>query len=226
MQIPARIPYSLSVIYPAGLFVGMRIFDLTSGIPVQVTGLAGMVGNVLPLTNIVASHTYVTKFTGADQSRYVFVFNTYVDGTYAVIDYGNPEISRDAYCSFIAPVLVQGLRIEVGCADQPRQIPVTVSQISDANLLLSFFDEQGGVIDVSEATLLQVQVLEADGVTVLSKAATPVAGAPNQALAAFLAADLALLPAGDNDVQIRLTLAGVAYVANLYSAISVEPQIA
>jgi len=221
MQIPARIPYGLSAVYAAGLFVGLRIFDVSSGAPVQVTGLPGMINNVLPAAQIGASSTFVAYFTAVDQKRYVFVFNAYTDGTYAAVDGTKAEISRDAYARVPSPLFVQGVRIVVGCKNQPDQSPVWIAQNSDGNVLLSFFDELGNPVDVSAATGLAFKVLESDGVTILTKVPAPVAGVPYQLLVSLLAADLALLAPGFNDAQVFFSLAGVNYVENLAGALNV-----
>lgn len=119
-------------------------------------------------------------------------------------------------------VIVQGLKVIVGCEDQPDQRPVVFAQNSDGNILFSFFDEFGNIVDVSGATALALKFLQLDGQTVLTKTPTQVSGQYNQLIAQLAAADLALLPPGDNDAQILFTIAGVNYAVNLYSALSVE----
>lgn len=123
-------------------------------------------------------------------------------------------------------IIVQGLKIKVGCESQPDQNPVVVAQNSDANLLLSFFDDCGNPIDVTGATTLQMSFLEEDGTTLLTKSLgsgiTLVAGKLNQAVVAMLAADFALLAVGDNNAQVKLSLSGINYAMNLYYAVTVQ----
>jgi hypothetical protein len=57
------------------------------------------------------------------------------------------------------------------------------------------------------------------------KTATLVAGTINQALVSLLAADLALLPPGENDGAVSFALSGINYVINIYDAIRVNPAI-
>jgi hypothetical protein len=226
MIIPANVPYGLSVSFPAtGLFVGLTIWDVTSGAPVLVTGLPGMVNGVLPMPNIQVSNTYAVNFSGLPNKNYVFQFDVYTDGTYTVINGAYPEQSKSAYSQFLTPVIVNGLKILVGCENQPRQQPVIAAQNSDANILLSFFDEWGVELNITTVALIHMSFLESDELTALVKTATLVAGTINQALVSLLAADLALLPPGENDGAVSFALSGINYVINIYDAIRVNPAI-
>lgn len=124
-------------------------------------------------------------------------------------------------------VIVQGLKIVVGCEDQPDQNPVIVAQNSDGNILLTFLDENGEIVDISGATAIEMSFLEADGSTILTKTLTSgiqlVANKYNQALVSFVAADFALLPEGLNDAQVKLVISSVNYIENMYACLDVEP---
>src|ERR1700722_19227135 len=150
MILPANIPYTLSVNYAAsGLFVGAKIFDMTSGTPVQITGLPGMVNNILPLANVLVSNTYAVNFTGAPNKNYLFQFDVYTDDTYTAINGIFAEQSKAGASLVQSPLLVQGLKVQVGCQDQPQQRPVIIPQNSDGNVVLSFFDEYGKPVDMT-----------------------------------------------------------------------------
>lgn len=226
MLFPANVPSYFSAIYAAGLFVGMRVFSLATGEPVQVNGLPGAINNVVPAAMVAGSETYLAAFTGTAETPYLFVFDVFTDGTYTVVDETKAEYSQSAFCKIMSPLLVQGLRIRVGCQNQPCQKPAIFSQSSSGNMLLSFFNEDGLPVDVSLATAWTLSVLEADGVTVLTKTPAPVAGAANQALAEFASADLLSLPPGLNDAQLGFTLGGAPYAFNLYGALAVQAPVA
>lgn len=121
-----------------------------------------------------------------------------------------------------------GLKVKVGVDPQETQ-QVVVSQDSDAQFLLEFFDEDGNPLDVTAATVLSLSVLEHDGLTILVKALTTgialVAGINNRALVTMLAADFALLSQGNNDAEVKLSLGGVNYAFNLYAALNVQPSV-
>lgn len=126
-------------------------------------------------------------------------------------------------------VIAKGLKVVVGCQDQPDQHPVVFSQNSDGFILLTFEDEDGGILDISGATAIEMDFLEADGTTVLSKTLGVgiqlVAGSYNQALVTLVAADLALLPVGENDAQVKIAVAGVNYAVNCYDALTVQASV-
>ena len=123
-------------------------------------------------------------------------------------------------------VIVKGLNVVVGCEDQPDQAPVVYPQNSDGNILLTFLDENGDIIDISGATAVEMDFLEADGSTILSKTLTSgvqlVAGKYNQALVTLTASDFALLPVGVQDAQVKVVISSVNYVENLYDCLEIE----
>lgn len=122
--------------------------------------------------------------------------------------------------------IVQGLNVNVGIKPQRGPQQVVASQNSDVQFLLSFFDELGNPLSVTAATAIALKILEADGVTVLTKSLSGgialVSGINNQALVTMLAADLALLPDGESDIQIQLSLAGINYAFNFFSSMKVQ----
>lgn len=204
----------------AGLFIQATITDqspargdVVATVPMSYDGLGAYRGT---WPGFVAGHNYSIESLA------------YTDDTYTTpnSEYPAPQVI-DAQCLRTAPIIVQGLRVQVGCEDQPRQRPVVVAQNSDLNILLTFTDECGNPIDVTAATSIELSALEADGTTVLTKELGTdialVSGQPSQALVTMLAADFALLPTGDNDVQVTLVLSGENNVLNVYSAMSVEP---
>lgn len=227
MIIPANISYGLSANFAdSGLFAGMKIFNTSTGAPVQITGLPGMVNNILPMTNVGVSNTYAAQFTGVNGNTYLFQFDVYTDGTYTAVDPAYPEQSKTAYASFLKPVFIEGLQMIVGCENQPRQRPVVAAQNSDCNILLTFMSECGQIIDMTGITgNVVLSFLEIDELTTLAKNAVLVNGTINQFLVSLSAADLALLPPGENDAATSFTLAGVNSVLNIYDAIRVNPAI-
>jgi hypothetical protein len=226
MILPANIPYGLSVSFPAsGLFVGVKIFKTTSGSPVQVTGLPGMVNNILPMPNVLVSNTYAVNFTGAPFQNYLFLFDVYTDDTYTAVNGAYAEQSRSGYSSVQSPLLVQGLRVMVGCENQANQKPVVIAQNSDGNIVLSFFNEWNQELDVTQATAMLLSFLEADGLTTLAIAGSLVAGTINQIIVQLTAGQMALLPQGENDGAVSFTLSALPYVINLYDCLRVLPPI-
>lgn len=123
-------------------------------------------------------------------------------------------------------MITKGFKVYL--APAPQQVQQLVfSQDSDAKFLLTFFDDQANPIDVTAATAISISALQSDGLTVLSKGlGTGIAlvpGTNNQALVSMLAADLALLPQGDVDVEVKISLGGVNYAFNLYGGLYIEP---
>ena len=228
MIIPANVPSSfVASLGAASLLAGMRVFDTSTGSPVQITGQPGQVNGVYPMSEIFALNTYLAQFTAKPAHTYVFVFNVFTDDTYATVNGSYAEQSSAASAEFLTPVFVQSLKAIIGCENQPLQKPVISSQASDQTVLLSFEDERRNPIDVTTATVIEVNVLEADGVTILSKTLMSgislVSGKPSQALVQFLAADLALLPTGDVDLKTKISISGQNIALNLYNAMSIEP---
>jgi hypothetical protein len=129
----------------------------------------------------------------------------------------------------MSPPIVQGLIVNVGVAPQPGQNPVVVAQNSDAQFLLSFFDENNYPYDVTGASAIEFSVLEADDLTVLSKTLvsgiTLVSGYRNQVLVSMVAADFALLANGNNDCQVNLEINGSNYNFNLFASLNVQPSV-
>ena len=226
--IPAKQNVPISIDLAAnGLVAGMTVFDMTSGAPVQLVGQPGQTNNVYPMTNLGATNSYFAFFKGLPQKVYLLVFSQYADGTYMAA-IGTTQ-SLTVAAKIMAPIFVQNLSVEIGCEDQPNQQPVVVSQVSDGSILLSFFDDNGNPVDITALTAMSVSILEADAVTILSKSLgsgiSLVDGSINQALVEFLAADFALLPTGDNDVQVSISLGGVNNSINIYDGITIEPGI-
>lgn len=208
-----------------GLFVGMVMFQVINGVPTQITGQPGQINNVYPMENIGITKSYFANFQGMPQAEYLALFQTYTDGTFTTPN--GDTVSESFIAKILAPVFVKGLEVLVGCEDQPTQKPVNFSQNSDGILLLSFVDEDGKEVDVTSATALTVSILEADATTILVKAlgtgVSLVDGSYNQALVEYDSADFALLPTGQNDIQVSLTLNGTTTVLNVYSALNIEP---
>lgn len=229
MLIPANRPFPIVVTESeTELFMGVRVFDLSTGSPVQITGQEGQENGVYPMAAVADGLSYQALFTGSNQKPYLFLINGYTDDTYATINGSIAEQSIGAFCTTLSPIIVQRLGIFIGCQDQPRQHPVVVAQNSDLNLLLTFVDEHGHPIDCSTATQVEISFLEADNETVLSKSLTGgqitrVEGSMNQFLVAMLAADVELLPPGDNDAQVELVMGGNTFNVNCYACVSVQP---
>lgn len=206
-------------------FVGMTVYDTTSGAPVQLTGRPGQVNNIYPMLEVGSLYSYLANFKALPQHTYMMSYQEYTAG-----DYVTPvgvSVSETYAAKIMAPTFIRSLNVSLGCENQPDQSPVIVSQNSDSNILLSFIDDNGDPVDITSLTALTMSMLEADGSTVLTKSfgsdISLVDGSINQALVSFDAADFALLPAGDNDAQIAITMAGQVEAINVYSAISVEP---
>lgn len=209
-----------------GLFIGLLVYDMVTGSPVQITGQPGQTNGVYPMSAIGSSNSYQAKFQGKPEHPYLFIAQQFTDGTYTTPS-GNSQ-SQSGICKALPPLFTNGLMIQIGCQQQPNQQPVIAAQNGDINILLSFFDEQPNPnqVDITAASTLTMSILESDGVTVLIKSLgtdiSLVPGAVNQALVSLKAADLALLAPGENDANVQLSLAGVNYAFNLYAALLVQ----
>jgi len=230
MIIPANQPIPFSADYGAsGLNIGAKVFDCSSGSPVQLTGRPGQTSGVYPLSNVAGSFCYLFTFSGLPQHSYLVLIQAYTDNAFTIVDISKPEFSESVSAKILAPLITYKLKIELGCENQPPQRPVIVAQNSDANIVLSFFDEDRNPIDITSATELEIKMMEHDNITVLIKelgaAISLIDGHPNQVLLEMRAADFEVLPGGDNDISVTLHLAGSTYVINLYDAINVEPDV-
>lgn len=207
------------------LLVGMTVFDLTTGTPVQVVDQAGQVNDVYPMTQLGSSNSYFAFFRGAPNRVYMMLYQVFTSGAYTTPT--GDSISETVAAKVMQPVFVQGLEVLVGCEEQKNQKQVTFSQNSEGSMVLSFVDEDGREVDISAATALAVSILEADGETILTKTLSDgvslVDGAYNRALVTFSADDLGDLASGSNDVQVSLTLNGVATVLMLLGVLDLEP---
>jgi hypothetical protein len=99
-RVPSGLPASIGVTLDApGLFVGATIWDDSGPTPVQVTGLAGMVGaddGVLPMLNWVGN-SYRAQVTGSSGKWYLVQVSTYTDGTYETVSGNEPEGDDEIY---------------------------------------------------------------------------------------------------------------------------------
>jgi hypothetical protein len=224
--LPADQELPFEVSYAPGLFVGMQVIDYSTEEPVPV-------GSVIPmLADEVGSSLYVGLFTPLLGKTYVVKKNVYTDGTYTTIDSsGNYSQGSESFIALntVQQILVQNLKIMIGCQQQPRQRPVIVAINSDQTILLSFFDEWENPVDITGVSELEMSFLESDNETVLTKSLgsgiTLVGGKINQALVTFHAADVELLNPGYNDAQIAIALDGLDYAINAYGAMNVQPSV-
>lgn len=220
MIIPAFQPVPIVADYSApGLFIGLKAFDCITGSPVQISGFPGQTAGVWPMTNVAGSNSYLTMFTGTLQHSYLLLVQAYTDNTYTTVDTTNPEFPRSAIAKVMAPVLTQGIRVYAGGSESR----VTVSQNSDATIILTFLDGNRCPMDITGAVSPMFNILEEDESTRMAKPCYFVDGSINQMMVPMLAADFALLPRGDNDANVTFSLAGQDYAFNIYNAISVQP---
>lgn len=93
--IASNFPVTIDVTYDSpGLFVGLSVFDMSTGAPVQV-------GGVIPMPNVPDSNSYAKNFTPAANKPYLFLKQVYTDGTYTVVDANYSPGSEGAYASDI-----------------------------------------------------------------------------------------------------------------------------
>ena len=71
-----RVPFEVTYDSPS-LFVGMTVFDVTTGSPVQV-------GSLIPMVNVIGN-SYLGLFIPTDQHIYMIYKNVYTDVTYSTI---------------------------------------------------------------------------------------------------------------------------------------------
>lgn len=105
-KVPAGQPASIEVTYSTpGLDIGVEIFDDSGSVPVQVTGLAGMVGNVLPLLNF-RRNSYRFKHAGEASRWYLYQIACYTDGSFSTVDQDEPQGSDSVFfeATVIPPV--------------------------------------------------------------------------------------------------------------------------
>jgi hypothetical protein len=184
------------------------------------------------LPDSVGSSLYVAVFSPGLGKQYTLKKNVYTDNTYTEIDssgnYAQGSESFEGVSFGITQVFATPIIAMVGCSDQPRQHPVVVAQNSDMNLLISFLDEDQDPLNCLGATAVELLILESDNETVLQKSIADghivaVEGTINQFLVTMMAADFALLPPGEQDVQVLLSVGGANYAFNLYDALRVDP---
>lgn len=85
---PASITVSLET---SGLNVGFEVWDDSGVSPVQVTGLAGMVNNVLPAVNY-SGNCYRVKIPALAPGKYFLLhIGVYTDGTYTALVNDEPQ---------------------------------------------------------------------------------------------------------------------------------------
>jgi hypothetical protein len=112
VQIQAGI-IGIEVSQAAGQNWAIAIFDVTSGSPVQITNLPGMVNGVLPMVNF-SGDSYYAEFTGAPNHRYAVNKAAYTDVTYTVVDVSQPQASE--YVSVIPQIVIPGGSSALGVA--------------------------------------------------------------------------------------------------------------
>jgi hypothetical protein len=93
LLVPSSVPVPLEVTFDApGLFVGLTVFNMTTGSPVQV-------GSVLPMANVSGENTYVRNFTPSINTPYLFLKQVFTDGTYTALNTNYSSASEGAYAS-------------------------------------------------------------------------------------------------------------------------------
>ncbi len=97
--IPAGIPAPFDVSFDSpALFVGLNVFDVSSGIPVAV-------GGVIPMVNAPGSNSYAALFTPVSGKQYLFLKRVFTDNTYTAVDPEYGTGSESAYSSaFISEI--------------------------------------------------------------------------------------------------------------------------
>lgn len=105
-RVPSNLPASVEVSYSdSGLNIGVTIWDDSGSVPVQVTGLAGMVNGVLPLLNW-SGVSYRFKHLGNAGTWYLYNIAAYVASNYLVVDTSQPQGSDSLY--FDPPLATSG----------------------------------------------------------------------------------------------------------------------
>lgn len=90
---PSSVPVTVEVTYDSpGLFVGLSVFDMSTGSPVQV-------GGVLPMANVAGTNSYVRNFTPAADKPYFFLKQVYTDNTYTAVNPSYSAGSEGGYAS-------------------------------------------------------------------------------------------------------------------------------
>ena len=93
LLIPSSVPVPIEVTFDApSLFVGLSVFNMTTGSPV-------LVGSVLPMANVSGENTYVRNFTPAVNTPYLFLKQVFTDDTYTALDEEYSSASEGAYAS-------------------------------------------------------------------------------------------------------------------------------
>jgi hypothetical protein len=83
---PSTIPASIEVTYgDSGLLVGAEVWDDSGSSPERVTGLAGMINDVIPALNF-SGVSYRFKHQGSMNIPYLYRIAAYTDDTYTTVD--------------------------------------------------------------------------------------------------------------------------------------------
>ena len=91
--IPSGVPVPVEVTFDANdLYVGLSVFDMSTGAPVAV-------GALFPMVNVPGSNSYAANFTPVNGKPYVFLKRVFTDNTYTVPDVNYGTGSDSAYAT-------------------------------------------------------------------------------------------------------------------------------